>query len=131
MISSRRSAGVGQGRDLGKRARELLYGFDQRRTFRRPLSRFAPQARGFLDQVGLGAVTRQQFRLVLGDLRELAFDGFGDTGVKRDIAMEKARLKANGDWAKWEEFQSQTNIRWARMRLLPIGWHERRGRVLP
>ena len=40
--------------------------------------------------------------------------------VRADIAMEKARLKANGDWAKWEEFQSQTNIRWARMRLLPI-----------
>ena len=48
--------------------------------------------------------------------------------VRADIAMEKARLKANGDWAKWEEFQSQTNIRWARMRLLPIGWRERRGR---
>jgi hypothetical protein len=51
--------------------------------------------------------------------------------VRADIAMEKARLKANGDWAKWEEFQSQTNIRWARMRLLPIGWRERRVRVLP
>ena len=36
--------------------------------------------------------------------------------VRADIAMEKARLKANGDWSKWEEFQSQTNIRWARMR---------------
>ena len=51
--------------------------------------------------------------------------------VRADIAMEKARLKANGDWAKWEEFQSQTTIRWARMRPLPIGWRERRGRVLP
>ena len=51
--------------------------------------------------------------------------------VRADIAMEKARLKANGDWAKWEEFQSQTNIRRARIRLLPIGWRERRGRVLP
>ncbi len=30
--------------------------------------------------------------------------------VRADIAMEKARLKANGDWAKWEEFQAQT--RW-------------------
>lgn len=29
--------------------------------------------------------------------------------VRADIAMEKARLKANGDWAKWEEFQWQTN----------------------
>jgi hypothetical protein len=25
--------------------------------------------------------------------------------------MEKARLKANGDWSKWEEFQRQTNAR--------------------
>jgi hypothetical protein len=29
--------------------------------------------------------------------------------VRADIAMEKARLKANGDWAKWEKFQAQTN----------------------
>ena len=29
--------------------------------------------------------------------------------VLADIAMEKARLKANGDWAKWEEFQTQSN----------------------
>jgi hypothetical protein len=29
--------------------------------------------------------------------------------VRADIAMEKARLTANGDWAKWEEFQTQTN----------------------
>jgi len=27
--------------------------------------------------------------------------------VRADIAMEKARLKANGDWSKWEEFQTQ------------------------
>ncbi len=50
--------------------------------------------------------------------------------VRADIAMEKARLKANGDWAKWEEFQTQANIRWPRIRLLPIGWRERRGRGL-
>jgi len=31
--------------------------------------------------------------------------------VRADIAMEKARLKANGDWSKWEEFQAQTNSR--------------------
>jgi len=29
--------------------------------------------------------------------------------VLADIAMEKARLKANGDWAKWEKFQTQSN----------------------
>jgi len=31
--------------------------------------------------------------------------------VRADIAAEKARLKANGDWAKWEAFQAQTNAR--------------------
>ena len=29
--------------------------------------------------------------------------------VRADIALEKARLKANGDWAKWEEFQARSN----------------------
>ena len=29
--------------------------------------------------------------------------------VRADIAMEKARLKANGDWSKWEAFQAQSN----------------------
>jgi hypothetical protein len=29
--------------------------------------------------------------------------------VRADIAMEKARLKANGDWSKWEEFQRESN----------------------
>ncbi len=33
--------------------------------------------------------------------------------VRADIAMEKARLKANGDWSKWEAFQAQTNARFA------------------
>ena len=31
--------------------------------------------------------------------------------VRADIAMEKARLKANGDWSKWEAFQAQTDAR--------------------
>lgn len=31
--------------------------------------------------------------------------------VRADIAMEKARLKANGDWSKWEEFQARTDAR--------------------
>jgi len=31
--------------------------------------------------------------------------------VRADIAMEKARLKANGDWSKWEAFQAQANAR--------------------
>ncbi len=29
--------------------------------------------------------------------------------VRADIAMEKARLRANGDWSKWEEFQRELN----------------------
>ncbi len=33
--------------------------------------------------------------------------------VRADIAIEKARLKANGDWSKWEEFQTPTNARLA------------------
>jgi hypothetical protein len=33
--------------------------------------------------------------------------------VRAAIAMEKGRLKANGDWSKWEEFQTQTNARLA------------------
>ena len=63
----------GQGRDLVQGARELRHSLNQCRGLQRPLSRFAPQARGFFDEGGLGAVTCQQFRLALGDLRELAF----------------------------------------------------------
>ncbi len=33
--------------------------------------------------------------------------------VRADIAMEKARLKASGDWSRWEAFQEQTNARFA------------------
>ena len=46
--------------------------------------------------------------------------------VRADIAMEKARLKANGDWSKWEEFQTQTN---ARLERALIGWRALRGAV--
>ena len=38
---------------------------------------------GLFDLPSLGAVMRQQLRLALGRLRELAFKGFGDAGVKR------------------------------------------------
>ena len=71
LLATQRGRG-GQGRDLVEGARELLYGFNQRRALQRPLSRFAPQARSLLDQASLGAVTRQQLRLALGNLRELA-----------------------------------------------------------
>ena len=57
----------------------------------RPLSRLAPQARSLLDQAGLGAVMRQELRLALGDLGELAFEGFGDTGVKRASRLAQQR----------------------------------------
>jgi len=48
--------------------------------------------------------------------------------VRADIAMEKARLKANGDWSKWEEFQTRTN---ARLERALIGWRTQRERGLP
>src|SRR5437016_3898057 len=73
----------GQGRDLVERTPELFRGFDQRRALRRPQSGFAPQRRSFLDLPRLSAVTRQQLGLVLGDLRKLTFEGFGDSGMKR------------------------------------------------
>ena len=47
--------------------------------------------------------------------------------VRADIAMEKARLKANGDWAKWEEFQTQTNARFA-ARSAAAAWMARAAR---
>jgi hypothetical protein len=47
-----------QGRDLVKRPFELLRPFKKRGSHQRPLSRFAPQAQGLLDQSGLGAMTR-------------------------------------------------------------------------
>jgi hypothetical protein len=36
--------------------------------------------------------------------------------VRADIALEKARLKANGDWSKWEKFQAQNDARFAARR---------------
>src|SRR6516162_2421698 len=70
---------------------ELLCGFNQRRAPRRPLSGFAPQRRGFLDLPCLGAVTRQQLGLGLGDLQELTFEGFGDSGMKRPSRLAQQR----------------------------------------
>ena len=46
------------------------------------MSCFAPQTRGFLDQPCLGAVTSQQFGLVLSDFGEMIFKRFGDASVK-------------------------------------------------
>jgi hypothetical protein len=44
--------------------------------------------------------------------------------VRADIAVEKARLKANVDWAKWEEFQAQTDARLATYNA-PLDWRAR------
>src|SRR5262249_18448921 len=77
--------------DLVERTPELFRGFDQRRALRRPQAGFAPQRRGFLDLPRLGAVTRQQLGLVLGDLGELTFEGFGDSGMKRTSRLAKQR----------------------------------------
>ena len=67
---------------MGKCARQLLCRFEKRRAYQRPLFRFAPQIDGLLDQPSLGAVTRQKLRLILGNLRKLAFEGLSDSAVK-------------------------------------------------
>ena len=82
---------AGQGRDLVERTPELFYGFNQRRPLRRPLSRFAPQHRSFFDLPGLGTMARQLLGLVLGDLRELTFEGFGNSGMKRTSRLAQQR----------------------------------------
>ena len=69
LFATKRWSG-GQGRDLVERTCELLGGFDQRRALQRSLSCLAPETCGLLDQPGLGAVTRQQFRLTFRDLRK-------------------------------------------------------------
>jgi hypothetical protein len=48
--------------------------------------------------------------------------------VRADIAMEKARLKANGDWSKWEEFQAQSNAMRAGY-AAPADWTARAARA--
>ena len=77
--------GAWRARPQSGRERELscAIGFNQCRALQRPLPCLAPQARGLLDLSGLRAVARQQFGLALGNLGELAFEGFGDPGVKR------------------------------------------------
>src|SRR5215471_16956305 len=81
----------GQGRGLVERTPELFRGFDQCRALRRPQSGFAPQRRGFLDLPCLGPVTCQQLGLILGDLRELTFEGFGNSGMKRTSRLAQQR----------------------------------------
>ena len=52
-------------------------------ALQRPLPGFAPKARGLFDQPGFSAVARQNLRLVLSDVSEAAFQGFGDASVQR------------------------------------------------
>src|SRR4029077_4182830 len=63
--------------------RKLSGRFNQSGALQRPLSGFAPKAHGLFDQPGFGAVARQNLRLVLSDVSEAAFEGFGDASVQR------------------------------------------------
>src|SRR5262245_4423731 len=85
----------GQGRDLVERTPELFGGLNKRRALRRPQSGFAPKCCGSLHLPGLGAVTRQQLGLILGELCELTFQGFGDSGMKRTSRLAQQRAVSN------------------------------------
>jgi len=56
------------------------------------LSCLPPEAGGLLDQFRLSAVTREQLRLVLGDVRKLALDSLSDASVQgaSRLAQERA-----------------------------------------
>src|SRR5258708_4640514 len=81
----------GQGCDLVERTPELFRGFNKRRALRRPQSGFAPQRRSFLDLPRLGTVTGQQLGLLLGDLWELTFEGFGNSAMQRTSPLAQHR----------------------------------------
>jgi hypothetical protein len=57
----------------------------------RPLPRFAPKGGSIFDQTRQSEVTRQQLRPALGNLGELAFQSFGDTGMKRASRLAQQR----------------------------------------
>ncbi len=61
---------------------------------RRSLPGFPPQRRSSFDIARLRAVTGQHFGPVLGDLAELALEGFGDLGMK--VASRLAQQQAVG-----------------------------------
>ena len=56
------------------------------------MSCLPPEAGGLLDQFRLSAVTREQLRLVLGDVRKLALDSLSDASVQgaSRLAQERA-----------------------------------------
>ncbi len=68
----------------------------------------------------LAVVARQR----IAPMPDKALDPVEWELVRADIAMEKARLKANGDWSKWEEFQTQTDARLAAYSA-PLDWRAR------
>ena len=55
------------------------------------MPRLSPKARSLLNKCRLRAVTREQLRLVLGDLRELALKGLDNAGVKRSSRFAQQR----------------------------------------
>ncbi len=73
----------GQGRELIKRPVKLRRSFHHCRTRHGTLPRLAPKARSLLGQPGICAVARQNLRLVLSDVREVPFEGFGNASVQR------------------------------------------------
>src|SRR5579862_6414680 len=81
----------GQCCNLIESAGELTCGFNERRSRQRPLTRFAPEERGPLDQSCLATMTREQFRLVLGDIGEPGLKHFRDARVKRASRLAKQR----------------------------------------
>ena len=92
LICSRRKSRVPANEAIWVRARvSCASALQQRRARQRLLSRPGPQARSLLDQARLGAMTRQQVRLARDHFRELAFEGFGDTSVKRAPRLAQQR----------------------------------------
>ncbi len=73
---------AGQARDEVERAPELFRRFHQGRALRRPPTRLSPTAPPLFRYSRLGAVSRQQLGLVLGDLAKLALEGRGNSSMK-------------------------------------------------
>src|ERR1700722_17553159 len=82
LLATQRRRG-GQSCDQFETLLKLSGRFNQSGALQRPLSGFAPKARGLLMQPGVGAVARQNLRLVHSDVSEAAFEGFGDASVQR------------------------------------------------
>jgi hypothetical protein len=99
-LATQRGRG-GEGRDLVERTGQLRQGFNQRRAVQRPLSCFRRKACRFLDQASFGAVMRQQFRLVLGNFGELAFQSFSNARVQRAASFAQQRAIGSISMMSW------------------------------